>query len=278
LAADVRQRTGSLASADGTTLFWQAWCVDEPRGAVAVVHGLGEHSGRYASLAAGLNAGGVACWAVDLRGMGRSDGQRGYVRRWQEWVDDCAAFVRMVVEETGGVEVVPLGHSFGGVVVTTAVLDGAVTPRRFVLSNPAFLAAVRVPAWKLLVGQVASRVTPRLAMSNEVDPAVLSRDPDVGAAYARDTLVHDRITSRLFTEWRAASGRALARAAELRVPALVIVSEEDRLIDREGALEFAKRAGNLVTVRRYAGRYHEPFNDLGSDEVFDLIADWIRGR
>jgi alpha-beta hydrolase superfamily lysophospholipase len=181
----------------------------------------------------------------------------------------------MVVEEAGGVEVVPLGHSFGGVVVTTAVLDGVVTPERFALSNPAFRLAVRVPPWKQLVGRVTSRVAPGLAMSNRVDPAVLSRDPEVGAAYARDTLVHDRITSRLFTEWRAASDRALAGAAELRVPALAIVSEEDRLIDREATLEFARRAGDLVTVRRYAGRYHEPFNDLDADEVVADLARWL---
>jgi len=251
--------------------------VPEPRAAVAVVHGLGEHSGRYAGLAAALNGYGFDCWAVDLRGMGRSEGPRGHVNRWQEWVDDCAAFHRLVLDEAGEREVVPLGHSFGGVVLTSAVLAGTVRPARFVLSNPAFRAAVRVPSWKLLLGRAASRVVPRLAMSNEVDPATLSRDPATADAYAEDPLVHDRITSRLFTEWTAASSAALERAPALAVPALLIVSDDDRLIDPEGAMEFARRAGGAVTVRRYAERYHEPFNDLGADEVFADLARWLEG-
>ena len=278
MAADLGQRQGELTSGDGTRLFWQAWPVPEPKAVVAVVHGLGEHSGRYARLAAALNVRGVGCCAVDLRGMGRSDGRRGHVDRWQQWIDDCAAFHGLAVEQAGGGEVVPLGHSFGGVVLATAVLSGAVRPGRFVLSNPAFRSAVRIPAWKLLLGRAASGIAPTLAMSNEVDPALISRDPAVGEQYSADTLVHDRITSRLFTEWVAASETALGRAPELTVPVLLIVSGDDRIVDATGVLEFASRAGRAATVKRYAERYHEPFNDLGADEVYGDLAAWLEAR
>ncbi len=278
MAADLGQRQGHLTSRDGTRLFWQAWPVPEPKAVVAVVHGLGEHSGRYERLASGLNARGFGCCAVDLRGMGRSDGRRGHVDRWRQWVDDCAAFHDLAVEQARDVEVVPLGHSFGGVVVATAVLDGAVRPRRLVLSNPAFRPAVKVPAWKLAVGRATSGIMPRLAMGNEVDPALISRDPVVVEEYSADTLVHDRISSRLFTEWVAASEMALRRAPELGAPVLLIVSEDDRIIDAEGSLEFARRAGKAATVKRYAGRYHEPFNDLGGDEVYADLAAWLETR
>jgi alpha-beta hydrolase superfamily lysophospholipase len=275
LAADLGEREGTLASRDGVRLAWRAWTVPSPKAVLAIVHGLGEHSGRYAGLAEAMAGRGFDCFAVDLRGMGRSEGRRGHVDRWQQWVDDCAAFHAMVAARSDGLEVVPVGHSFGGVLVASAVLLGAVRPRRFVLSNPAFRPAVRVPGWKLLLGRASSAVVPTLALGNEVDPALVSRDPAAVAAYREDPLVHDRISSRLFTEWVAASDRALSRAGELEAPLLLIVSEDDRIIDREGGLEFARRAGAGAKVLSYAGRYHEPFNDLGSEEVFADLAAWL---
>jgi alpha-beta hydrolase superfamily lysophospholipase len=275
LAADLDEREGRLASRDGTRLAWRAWPVSAPRAVLAVVHGLGEHSGRYVRLAEAMARHDCACCALDLRGMGRSDGRRGHVDRWQQWIDDFAVFYDLVVERSGGVEVVPLGHSFGGVVVASAVLAGAVRPDRFVLSNPAFRPAVVVPGWKLLLGRVSSGLVPTLTLGNEVDPALLSRDPVVASEYASDALVHDRISSRLFTEWVAASEDALRRASELAVPSLLIVSEDDRIIDRRGGLEFARRAGDRVTVASYPDRYHEPFNDLDAEEVFADLAAWL---
>lgn len=275
MAADLGEREGTLSSRDGTRLAWRAWPVPEPRAVLAVVHGLGEHSGRYAGLAEAMNRRGYGCFALDLRGMGRSAGRRGHVDRWRQWIDDCAAFHELVGERAGGVEVVPLGHSFGGVVVASAVLDGALRPARFVLSNPAFRPAVVVPGWKLLLGQAASGVLPTLTMGNEVDPALLSRDPAVATAYAGDPLVHDRISSRLFTEWVAASEAAVRRAGELTASCLLIVSGDDRIIDREGALAFARAAGERATVRDYPSSYHEPFNDLDAEQVFSDLATWL---
>ncbi|HXM57428.1 MAG TPA: lysophospholipase [Candidatus Dormibacteraeota bacterium] len=275
MAADLGEREGILSSRDGTRLAWRAWPVAAPRAVLGVVHGLGEHAGRYARLAEAMASHGYTCYALDLRGMGGSDGRRGHVDRWGQWVEDVAAFHDMVTERSGDVEVVPLGHSFGGVVVASAVLDGAVRPRRFVLSNPAFRPAVVVPRWKLLLGRATSGLVPTLTLSNEVDAALLSRDPAVAAEYTADPLVHDRISSRLFTEWVAASERALARAGDLAIPCRLIVSEDDRIIDREGSLEFARRAGAQAKVVTYPGRYHEPFNDLDAGEVFADLAAWL---
>lgn len=278
MAAEVEATEGTLASRDGTPLHWRCWPVPSPSAVVAAIHGLGEHGGRYDRLAAALVPHGVACWAVDLRGMGRGAGRRGHVDRWRQWVDDVAAFLDLVRARSEGVEVVPLGHSFGGVLLASAVLDGAVRPDRFVLSNPAFRPAVKVPAWKLRLGHLSSRLAPKVTLGNEVDPALLSRDPAVVAAYREDPLVHDRISSRLFTEWVRARESAMAGAGRLTVPFLLIVSEGDRIIDPEGAVEFSRRAGSSCTMRVYADRYHEPFNDLGANEVFEDLVAWLARR
>jgi acylglycerol lipase len=252
--------------------------VDKPVVWLVIAHGLGEHSGRYDRLARALSAHAIGCCAVDLRGMGESQGRRGHLDRWQQWVDDFATLYRSVLEEADGEEVVPLGHSFGGVVVTTAVLHREITPQRFVLSNPAFQAAIKVPAWKLRLARVANRVVPMLTMSNGVDPSALSRDPAAVEEYRADKLVHDRLSARLATEWMAASQEALARAAEIDVPFLLIVGSDDRLIDPQGAAEFSARATADHTLRLYQGRYHEPFNDLDSEEVFADLAAWLLRR
>jgi alpha-beta hydrolase superfamily lysophospholipase len=275
LAADLGEREGTLSSRDGTRLWWREWPVASPRAVLAIAHGLGEHSGRYARLAEAMTGRGFACFAVDLRGMGRSEGRRGHVDGWQQWIDDFAAFHEFVVDRSGPAEVVPLGHSFGGVLLATAVLSGALRPRRFVLSNPAFRTAIRVPGWKLVLGRAVSGLVPTLALANEVDPALISRDPAVVAAYRSDPLVHDRISSRLFTEWVAASEAALEGARELTTPCLLIVSEDDRIVDREGGLDFARRAGADVKIVSWPARYHEPFNDVGSEEVVADLAAWL---
>ena len=275
MAAEAGFHDRSLTSSDGTRLHARIWPVDQPRAWLAIAHGLGEHSGRYERLARAMSGYRIGCCAVDLRGMGRSAGRRGHLERWQQWVDDYACFYQTVLEDAGGTEVVPLGHSFGGLVVVSAVLSGAVDPSRFVLSNPAFRAAVEVPGWKLLLGRAASRVVPALTMANEVNPALISRDPSVVEAYRNDPLVHDRVSARLFVEWSAASREALGRAAEIKLPFLLIVGSDDRLIDPQGAAEFSSRATVEHTTKVYPGRYHEPFNDLGADEVFADLARWL---
>lgn len=274
--AEVRERTHT--SRDGTQLHVRVWPVEAPKAWIAVAHGLGEHSGRYARLAAGMRGYGYGCCAVDLRGMGLSQGRRGHVTRWSQWIEDLAGFYSALVDQAGGVEVVPLGHSFGGVLLITAVLRGAVKPDRFVLSNPAFWPAVRVPSWKPRLGRLASRLTPAVRLRNDVDPETLSRDPAAVDEYRKDPLVHDRISARLYTEWLAARNEALAGAADIQVPFLLIVGAQDRLIDPQGAAEFSARATVDHALRLYQGRYHEPFNDLGADEVFADLAAWLQGQ
>lgn len=274
----MKPRAGRLPSRDGTWLHWQGWEAPSARGVLAVVHGLGEHSGRYRRLAQAMVARGWSCWAVDLRGMGRSDGRRGHIDRWSQWIEDAAAFYDLVAGESASGEVVPLGHSFGGVVVASAVLAGAIHPRRFVLSNPAFRLRLQVPAWKVVLGRAASRAWPTLALSNEVDPTSISRDPQVVEAYRRDPLVHDRISARLYAEWLDASTRVLSRAEDLTVPFLLILSGSDRVVDAQASAELSRRADCDSLVRTYQDSYHEPFNDLGSDRVFSDLAGWLQGQ
>jgi alpha-beta hydrolase superfamily lysophospholipase len=279
LAADaVASAGGFVSSADGTKIAYRAWPLAGASINFAVVHGLGEHAGRYERFATGMAEHGFGTFAVDLRGHGNSRGQRGHVDSWSQWTEDVAAFVDHVAALAGG-EVVPLGHSFGGATMLSTVLAGRLrSTRRFIVSSPALKVKVAVPAWKIRLGTTASKVLPKLALDNEVDPKLLSRIPEVVEAYRSDPLVHSKISSRLYTEWLAATRDILARVGEIKIPFLILAGTDDGLIDPEGSKQLHGKAPAMSELRLLEGRYHEPFNDRDNEEVFTLIANWLAKR
>lgn len=224
----------------------------------------------------GMKAHGMQTYAVDLRGHGQSPGQRGHVDSWLQWVQDAAAFVRHVENIAPG-EVVPLGHSFGGAVMLSTVLAGKLSEtRRFVVSSPALRLKVAVPGWKAGLGKLTASIAPKLALSNEVDPGSVSRIQEVVEAYRKDPLVHKMISSGTFSEWRRASVDILARADQIKIPFLILAGTDDRLIDPAGSVALHDKARSRSELRLLEGRYHEPFNDIGNEEVFAMISDWLR--
>jgi alpha-beta hydrolase superfamily lysophospholipase len=274
LAADTGSVTTSVASRDGTRIAYRGWPKSQAKVTLAVAHGLGEHAGRYAAFAEAMASRGMGTYAMDLRGHGLSQGQRGHVDSWSQWTDDISAFLGEVESQVAG-EVVPLGHSFGGAAMLSAALDGKLgKARRFIVSSPALRAKVVVPHWKTNLGETASRWMPRLSLSNEVAAGMLSRIPEIVTAYKTDPLVHSKISSRLYTEWLEAARRVLEHAGEIGLPFLITAGTDDQLIDPAGSEELHRRAPGSE-LHLLQGRYHEPFNDLDSDEVFDLIARWL---
>ena len=266
---------GEITAADGTELHWQAWSPHDPKLALAVIHGHGEHGGRYAGLAAAMAGHGIATYALDVRGHGTSGGARGHTMSWDTLIDDVTGFHAKVAAESG-VESVPLGHSVGGSIVLSAVVRGRLKPRRFVVSSPALRVKAAVPGWKVTLGQVASKLVPTLALATELDARHISRDPLVVAAYISDPLIHSKMSARFYTEWQAASEEILARAAEIRVPFLATHGSGDQIIDSTATEELDRRAtvpGHKLII--YPGYYHEPYNDTGREQVFADLAAWL---
>ena len=267
---------GFINSADGTRLAYRAWPVSGASITFAVIHGLGEHSGRYERFARGMAEFQMATYAIDLRGHGKSAGQRGHIDAWSQWTDDAAALIKQVEAQASG-EVVPLGHSFGGVAMLSTMLAGkAPNAKRFIVSSPALKLKVKVPAWKASLAGILSSVAPKLAMNNDVDAGTVSRIPEIVDAYRTDPLVHGKISTRLYAEWLRAATDVLDRAKAIKVPFLILAGTDDRLIDPAGSRELHQRAPVMSELRMLDGRYHEPFNDRGSDQVFTVIADWLR--
>lgn len=159
--------------------------------------------------------------------------------------------------------------------LSTALAGKLKSSRRFIVSSPALKLKVTVPSWKVTLGDFTSRVVPRVAMRNEVDASTVSRIPEVVEAYRNDPLVHSMITSRMFTEWRAAAAHILENADRISIPFLILAGDADRLVDSSGSEQLHAKAAAESTLHMLPGRYHEPFNDVGSEEVFDIIAAWV---
>lgn len=245
-----------------------------------MVHGHGEHAGRYDSLAGDMVGRGIAVYAIDLRGHGKSGGKRGHAMSWDDLIGDAESCVRFAAESVPeGVEVVPLGHSVGGSIVLSAVLRKRLIPKRFAVSSPALRVRQQVPAWKVKMGEVLSSRLPSLAMSTGLDPRGVSRDEAVVEAYKADELVHDKMSTRFYTEWTSANADILARANEIKLPYFASHGSDDPIIDPSGTQELFRRSGPPASSRLeiYAGYFHEPFNEIGRERVYSDLAAWLLG-
>ena len=159
--------------------------------------------------------------------------------------------------------------------MSTALAGKLPRTKRFIVSSPALRLKVPVSRWTLALASVASRVTPRLAFNNKVDPKTISRLPEVVQAYTTDPLVHSKISSRMYAEWTVACKRIFEHANEITIPFLILAGTDDRLIDPGGSKELHRVSPSVSDLRLLEGRYHEPFNDLDNEEVFGVIAEWV---
>jgi alpha-beta hydrolase superfamily lysophospholipase len=281
----------TLRTTDGETLALTDWPLGTgapapaPRGTVLIVHGLGEHAGRYAPLAKWLNAQGCAVRGYDLYGHGHSSGRRGHLARETQHLEHLAE-VAAATRAAGASPLIVLGHSLGGLIASSAVARGLLRPDGLVLSSPAL--AVDMAAWQRAAVGWLPRIAPDLTLGNGLKPKYLSHDPAVVAAYEADPLVHDRICARLGAFVASEGGRVVAAAARWPVRTLLLYAGDDRLVAPRGSDAFAAAAADgsagssashaAVTVQRFAALYHEIFNELDSAPVLKALAAWLDAR
>ena len=270
---------GWFAGAGGLSLFRRTWRPDGPTTAILInVHGLGDHSGLYPTLVEHFTARGIAVYAPDLRGNGRSPGQRAYVERWDEYREDLERFVAVVRREEPGRPIFLLGNSLGGLIV----LDYAVhTPEgiRGVIAASPPLGRIGVPAPLLALGRVLSRVWPRFSVRTRMDLSGLARDPVVAETVLSDPLFHRVGTARLSTEVVAAIARVQAAAPRFPLPLLVLHGSADRMVPPDGSRAFVARVGHADReLREYAGAFHVLFADLDRERALTDVEQWIAAR
>jgi alpha-beta hydrolase superfamily lysophospholipase len=256
-----------------TELFWQHWRPEHPRAVLINVHGLGDHSGLYPSIAGWFPPRGVAVYALDTRGNGQSPGLRGHVDRWKVYRDDLHRFVEFVQEREGRAPVL-LGHSLGGLMVLDYALEHPSCIRGIAAAAPV-LGSVGTPAPLLWLAKLLSRTWPTFTLETGLDLSGLARDPAVIQAVLEDPLFHRSASARLATEVFATLAAVHARAATLTRPVLIQHGVGDRMVSIDGSRRFADGpAAAHVQLVEYDA-WHALYADLGYEERLTDLTNWM---
>lgn len=274
-------KIGGASRPGAVDLCWRSWVPEAPRAVVAIVHGLGEHGGRYAHVGEDLAGRGLAVYAVDLRGHGKSDGRRVHIDRIEDYDQDISALLALVEERHEGLPRVLLGHSMGGMLAMRHVLDHPAAVHGAIISSPGLAAhpELEPSAVVRLAARILSKLAPRVLIDSGLKVESISRDPAVVEAYVADPLVSSKVSARWYTEILAAMADVRGRAGALRLPMLLMQSGEDRLVDPEATARWGASApAEMVELVIWEGLYHEMLNEPENARVLDRVADWLERR
>ena len=271
----------TFVAGDGDNLAIQDWPIGQGialRGVVILVHGLGEHAGRYDHVARRLNDWGFAVRGYDQYGHGESGGPRGGLTADDRLLTDLADIIDSTrLRMPKGCPLILLGHSMGGLVAARFVSLAMRPVEALVMSSPALdlgLGAVQ----KMMVA-VLPRILPNLRVANALDVDHISHDPAVVQGYKNDRLVHDRISARLARFMADAALAVQAAAPNWQTPSLLMFAGTDRLVNPKGSRAFAAAApAKVVTPQCFEALYHEIFNELDAEPVFAALKNWLDAR
>jgi alpha-beta hydrolase superfamily lysophospholipase len=268
----------TFTASDGDNLAVQDWPLPDGiplRGVVVLVHGLGEHAGRYDHVARRLNASGFAVRGYDQYGHGESGGVRGALPVTSRFVDDLTDIVdsaRTRIDDA--TPLLLLGHSMGGLVASCFVAQQRRRVDGLILSSPALDPGLS--AFQRMLLAVLPRLAPNFTVGNGLDPDLISHDPAVVAAYREDPLVHDRVSGRLARFIADAGPWVVSQAASWKVPTLLMYAGADHLVDPRGSRAFAAAAPpQQVTAHCFDDLFHEIFNEVDSEPVFETLRRWL---
>ncbi|MBW2545455.1 MAG: lysophospholipase [Deltaproteobacteria bacterium] len=269
----------SFRSADDLKIFYRRYQADPEKARMVIAHGLGEHSGRYDNVIERLLPQGISIWAPDHRGHGQSDGRRGHIDSFYQYVEDLRKLVEIARDGMAeGVKIFLLGHSLGGLIALRfaacfpEMMDGVI------ISSPSLGVTVDIPVVKAFAGRIMSTLWPTLSLSNELDASKISHDEEVVRAYRDDPLVHDKVSARWFTEFLSAMEAAGRSAPEIKVPLLMQLASDDHLTNTDTSARFFEAlSSDDKTLYVYEDLYHEIYNERTEQKkrVLDDLDAWL---
>ncbi len=271
----------TLNMADGTALTTYQWLPQTaaPKGVIVIVHGYGEHAGRYEHVAAYFNKIGYALYAADHRGHGRSRGERlGYFASFEPLSDDLTQVIGWAHAQHAGLPLYLLGHSLGGLLTLYhEIKSPSSSISGVILSDPALTPSVSVPPLQKTLVQFLNRIAPTLKVVPRVASTALSRDASVGTAYDADPNVyHEAISARVGVEVVNASDLVYANAFKFTLPLLMLIGTADQIAKPEHGLYVYDHVGSAdKTLKKYEGFYHELLNEPEKEQIMGEIAAWL---
>ncbi|MBI3312101.1 MAG: lysophospholipase [Candidatus Omnitrophica bacterium] len=267
---------GFFQTAAGRKLFYRMWQPTPCKALVVIAHGFGEHGGRYSKLAQTLAQRQLAVACADLWGHGRSDGRRGDIERFGQYVDDLDALAaELFLPRSQQKGVALFGHSFGALVAIHWALRNPQTLRSLILQSPLLKVGFPVPQWKIRLADITRRYWPTLALSNSLDPRWLSHDPAVVQQYRDDPLVHHRITLRAYEALQGAMQQGREQAARVDTPTLVLYGLADQVVSVTACQHFAAQLVCEKRIVEFPDCYHELHHEPALPHVLEELSGWV---
>lgn len=273
-----QHRSGRFTAFDGKAIFYQVWASETTHGLLIIAHGVGEHSGRYGPLIRQLQGKGVSVYALDHRGHGQSEGKRGHIKAFSDYIKDLSDLVEISRQHHPQRPVILLGHSMGGVMALHYALEKPQAIQGLILSSAGLIPIIPASPCQQGLGKLLSMLAPSVLLSNGLDTEMLSHDPDMVKQYRNDPLVHDKVSVRWFTEFIRAGQNALERAESLQMPLFIMHGKSDAIVDYRGSVLIMERAQSVdKTLHLFEGLYHETMNETleQREQVLTAVEDWI---
>jgi alpha-beta hydrolase superfamily lysophospholipase len=272
----------NIKASDGTDLFVRGWQPDtKPKALIALVHGHGEHTGRYEHVARAMTDAGYAIVGFDLRGHGRSGGIRGHFPSLEGMMQDIKDFFIFLTQQYPDMPQFLYGHSLGGLLVLTYALKNKPDLNGVIATGAGLRSPVHEQKLKVVLAKVLGSLLPTTLIASGLDNKVLSRDPNVVTAYQNDPLVHDRMSLAFGKAGLLATDYAWEHAREFSFPLLIMHGTADGNTYSHGSADFAKLAAKNnqdVTLKLWDGLYHELHNEPEQEQVIQLMIDWLNAH
>jgi alpha-beta hydrolase superfamily lysophospholipase len=274
-------REGRFRGQQNLGLYYQSWLpAGHPKAILLVVHGLAEHSGRYLNLVDYFVPKGYAIFGLDHRGHGKSEGLRGYVDKFSDYLDDLEVFLDIIRSERGNTKIFVVGHSVGGTIATAYTVNHQSELAGLILSAPTLKVGSSVSRLDIVMARVLSALLPKIGIA-VIDASAISRDKAIVDAYVSDSLVYQgKIRARLGSELVNMIEKKLPpQMPKINLPILIMHATVDRLSNPDGSTMLYELANSKdKTLKQYEGLYHEIFNEPEHEQVLIYMETWLASR
>ncbi|NMB58096.1 MAG: alpha/beta hydrolase [Chloroflexi bacterium] len=270
--------TEGYSEIDQHRVYHQEWAVDDrPQARVLLVHGLGEHSGRYQHVGEFFTGAGINLTGFDLLGHGKSDGQRGHAESFDVFCREIDFFLNDLASREPKIPVFLYGHSLGGLITLYySLLRKPQNIKGVVCTSPGLKPGYPIPAWKTFIGNLLYKIAPRFTMDNGLPLEYISHDKNIVAAYKADPLNHPGISARRGMDLIRNGLIVSSKAHEMMLPLLLMVGSADQLVDPQAVIEFGTKSNHNTTLKVWDDGFHELHNETFKTEVLITITDWIK--
>ncbi len=268
--------TFTLTTSDGLQLNGAFFTPQgEIKGVIVLIHGMGEHFGRYKHVVDFFLSIQYAVAGMDYRGHGTSQGKSGHISAYEQLMDDTGLLLKKAGELFKGLPLIMYGHSLGGNIAANYVLRRQPALKGLIITAPYFKLAFDPPGWKVALSKIMAKILPALTLPTGLELAALSRSQSVIDAYKSDPLVHDKISASFFINVHAAGLYAIEHAGELKTKTLAMHGLADRITSYLGTTAFAQNNPQMIELKLWDGLYHEIHNEEEKQQVFEYIAVWL---